>query len=306
MSDGANNRSLTDSAELWKQWYEASSKMWLNLLDGNKGMYADPYSLYSSWLKSMADAQKQLSSLELMDFREFWKSWFDATTEAWKNVASMDSSGFATQWLEMVEDARARLLAGENIPADPFTFFKQWYEATSETWAKVVGDVIGSEKFMENASHFLESYSSFTRTFSHASEEYFRSLQLPTRSDIARVAELVVNLEEKVDQIEDTFGDFEEGYSKVATSDSIQGLEGRLERVESELSVLPGVVEKIEAVQGLTERLNQVESKLDKVLATLEKLEVKESAKPATSTDGSSRKGQKRNTSDQEVESSES
>src|SRR5947209_13414074 len=94
-------------------------------------------------------------------------------------------------------------------PPDPFTFFREWYNATSETWSKAAEEAVGSEQFMELNKRFLESYSAFYKTFRLANEEYFRNLQLPTRSDITRVAELVVALEEKVDRIEDTLEDSE-------------------------------------------------------------------------------------------------
>ncbi len=182
-----------------------------------------------------------------MDPTELWKQWYETSS---------------SQWLEMMEEARAKMLAGESLPADPFTFFKQWYEATSETWSKVVGDVIGTEKFVEATSRFLESYTSFARTLRRTNEEYFRNLQLPTRSDIARVAELVVALEEKVDRIEDAFEEFQEG-PQVAIS---------------------------EVVEGLSKRLDRVESKLDKVLATLEK----NAAKASRSTSATPRKTQEK------------
>ncbi len=182
-----------------------------------------------------------------MDPTELWKQWYETSSN---------------QWLEMMEEARAKMLAGESLPADPFTFFKQWYEATSETWSKVVGDVIGTEKFVEATSRFLESYTSFARTLRRTNEEYFRNLQLPTRSDIARVAELVVALEEKVDRIEDAFEEFQEG-PQVAIS---------------------------EVVEGLSKRLDRVESKLDKVLAALEK----NAAKASRSTGATPRKTQEK------------
>ncbi len=182
-----------------------------------------------------------------MDPTELWKQWYETSSN---------------QWLEMMEEARAKMLAGESLPADPFTFFKQWYEATSETWSKVVGDVIGTEKFVEATSRFLESYTSFARTLRRTNEEYFRNLQLPTRSDIARVAELVVALEEKVDRIEDAFEEFQEG-PQVAIS---------------------------EVVEGLAKRLDRVESKLDKVLAALEK----NAAKASRSTSATPRKTQEK------------
>ncbi len=97
-----------------------------------------------------------------MDPQEAWKHWFEATTDVWKKATEpgADPLGLTTQWLEMMEEARAKLSAGGALPADPFTFLKQWYDATNETWSKAIGDIIGTEKFMEMGSQFLESYAS--------------------------------------------------------------------------------------------------------------------------------------------------
>ncbi len=272
MPEEGNSRGPADPIELWEKWYETSSKAWSKTLDGNKQTYMDPFGLYRTWLKSVGDTQEQMkaSPFGKMDPKEFWKQWLEASVDIWRSATERggDPLGFTTQWLEMMEEARARILSEGNIPSDPFTFIKQWYDATSETWAKVTGDIIGTDRFMESAKEFLESYTSFYRTFRRANEEFFRNLQLPTRSDIARVAELVVDLEEKVDVIEDALEGFEDNFAKVITSN----LEEHLDQVEMKLDMLPATLQKLTSVNGLENRLDQVEMKLDALPATLQQL----------------------------------
>ena len=291
MPEEANDKSSNDPPGSRRQWYDASSRVWPNVVDGGKETYVDPYGVYQSWLKNMGEARVQMKAnfFGMMDPKEAWQRWFDGMTEEWRSTAQMgaDPLGITTHMLEMMEEARAKMQAEGNFPADPFTFFKQWYDATNEAWAKAIGEVIGTEKFMEGVSRFIESYTSFHRTFRRASEEYFRNLQLPTRSDVARVAELVIALEEKVERIEDAFEDFEDGYAHLATSETVAGLAEQLERVESK------------AVEGLAKRLDQVESKLDKVLATLKKIEAKEQAESSKPTNTERRKAAKKNANPQ-------
>jgi polyhydroxyalkanoic acid synthase PhaR subunit len=255
----------------------ADSNVWKKSMDGDQETYLDPYGLYRAWLRSVGEAQEQIkpSSMKMFDPQELWQHWFEATTASWRNAAEKgaDPLGLTTQWLEMMEEARAKMSAEGAIAADPFTLFKQWYDATSETWSKAVGDIIGSDKFMQMASQFLESYTSFARTFHRASEEYFSNLQLPTRSDIARVAELVINVEEKVDQLDFAFEGLEDSYAQSTTSEAIAGLAGRLDGVENKLDVLPAVLQKLATVERLEMRLDRVENKLDKLLLALEKIE---------------------------------
>jgi len=275
MPEDNKKQEPADPMEVWEQWYETTYDAWKNSIDGSKESFVDPLGLYSSWLKGTAQEQFKVGAAGLIDPQEAWKHWFEATTDVWKKATKpgADPLGLTTQWLEMMEEARAKLSAGGAVPTDPFTFLKQWYDATNETWSKAVGDMIGTEKFMEMGSQFLESYASFTRTFNRASEAYFSRLQLATRSDIARVAELVVNLEEKVDRLDNEFEDFEDRYMQMTAGEATSGLSGRLERVESNVAALPAAVESLE------KRLVKVESKLDKLLEALEKPGREEPAK---------------------------
>jgi chromosome segregation ATPase len=185
---------------------------------------------------------------------------------------------------------------------------------------------------METIKRFLESYASFYKAFRQASEEYFKNVQIATRSDLARVAELVVALEEKIDRIEDALEDAQDERQQWSTqqgviSETISGLVGRLGMVESKVDVLPAALQKIEAannvehltdrlshveskvdtlptalqkieaannVEHLTERMNRIESKLDTLLAALEKIEAKANTANIKPTSGTQRKSQKK------------
>ena len=283
MPDGTRPPGSQDAVELWKQWYDTSSRMWATALNGSKETYVDTYGLYRLWLNTMSKTQEQMQANvpDMKNTREIWNSWYEATVGAWRRAAEMggDPLGLTTQWLEMMEEMRKRIMAGDILPTDPFTFFQKWYEATSETWARVVDDLLSSEKFIESASPLLEIYANFVKTMHRANEEYFKNLQLPTRSDVARVAGLVVNLEEKVDKIEDTIENVEDERAQEsplvrATNEAIGGLQGRLGQVENKLDRLSTTLDKSKAVESLDGRLGRVESKLDTLSASLEKSEV--------------------------------
>ncbi len=283
MPAGGNSKEPADPMEMWEKWYDVTTKAWSKNRNESQEKYMDPFGMYQTWLKSVGNAQEQLTagSFGNLDPKEAWKRWFEASTDIWEKAAERgpDPLGLTTQWLEMMEEARARMAEG-NIPADPFTFMKQWYDATSETWATVIGDIIGTERFMVSASQFMESYTSLYRTFRRANEEFFNNLQLPTRSDIARVAELVIEVEDKVDQIEDAFEDFEDHYTKGVPVNQ----EGRLEQVERKLDALASSMQKLTTVDTLEKRLDRLESKLDTLLVALGKSEAKELPKSSKST----------------------
>ena len=308
MAEESKARGPMDPRDFWRQWSETSTKMWSNMLNGGKGTFIDPYGLYQPWLKSLEAAREQVknSSQGEIDPKEAWDQWYEATTRAGAKALEMggDPLGITAQWLEMMEENRAKILAGGTIPADPFTFFKQWYDASSETWSKVVGNTIGDEKFVENASQFMESYTSYYMVTRRANENYFRNLQLPTRSDLARVAEMIVALEEKVDRVDEVFDDIEDGSSQLATRDSLTDLEDRVSRVEKKLDAVSSVLEKLEAVEKLVKHTDHIEKKLDKALEAFAKAETKVASAAKNTDVVPARKATKKNTSNPKANSS--
>jgi polyhydroxyalkanoic acid synthase PhaR subunit len=189
---------------------------------------------------------------EIPDPQELWRRWFDATVESWEKSAELGGEmlNMTPRYLEMLEQARANLISAGSFPKDPLEFAVQWYNATSGPFSDFIQDVIEREEFLEQSSRWLQSYASFYKVFSRRSEEYLKSLQVPVRSDITRVAGLVVALEDKVDRLEEAFEEFEYGYAKPATAEEVGGLEKRLDRVEGKLDQLLAALENGSAQNG--------------------------------------------------------
>ena len=157
------------------------------------------------------------------------------------------------RWVAMLDQTRTNLMSLESFPKDPLEFAVQWYNATSGPYSEFVQDVIEREELLEPASRFMQNYASLYKVFRSRSEEYLRSLQIPARSDIARVASLVVALEDKVDRLEEAFEGFEYGYAKPATAEEVGGLERRLDRVEGKLDRLLSALGDGSARNGVLE-----------------------------------------------------
>ena len=251
-----------DPAELWRQWFEAGTKVWADVLQqGAGGSHADPQVPYRQWFEGAEAMRRQMTSLPAADGgegsggpdpRELWRRWFDATVESWEKSAELGGEmlNMTPRYLEMLDQARTNLMSAGSFPKDPLEFAVQWYNATSGPFSDFVQDVIEREEFLEQGSRWLQSYASFYKVFSRRSEEYLKSLQLPVRSDITRVAGLVVALEDKVDRLEEAFEEFEYGYAKPATAEEVGGLEKRLDRVESKLDRLLTALENAPAQNG--------------------------------------------------------
>jgi polyhydroxyalkanoic acid synthase PhaR subunit len=243
-----------DPVELWRQWFEASSRVWSDVLQGAGESYADPYALYGQWLGGMESMQKRMMGApvgdgaegsEGADPQELWRKWFDASVDSWEKSAELgrEMLEITPRWMEMLDQARTNLMSVGSFPKDPLEFAVQWYNATSGPFSEFVHDVIEREEFLERASRWMQSYASFYKVFRRRSEEYLKSLQVPVRSDITRVAGLVVALEDKVDRIEEAFEEFEYGYARPATAEELGELEKRLDRVEGKLDRLLAALE---------------------------------------------------------------
>ncbi len=247
-----------DPAELWRQWMESGSRMWSEMARGaQKEGQVDPYGVYRQWFEGMREMQERMIGAVpepvagAPGVQDLWQRWFEMATDSWRKSAELNQAAteILPRWIQMLEEARTNLLAGGAPPSDPLQLATQWYNATSGPFSDFVGDVIEREEFLEPSSRFLQSYASFYKVFKRNSEEYLKNLQLPVRSDITRIAGLVVNLEEKVDRIEEVLEDFEYGYAEPATTESVKALETRLDRVEGKLDRLLSALENDSAQQ---------------------------------------------------------
>ena len=243
-----------DPAELWRRWMEPGSRMWSEMTRGGQDGQVDPYGMYRQWFDGMREMQERMIGAVPEPVagnpgaQDIWQRWFEMTSDSWQRSAEMSQNAMELlpRWMQMLDEARTNLLAGGAPPSDPLQLAAQWYNATSGPYSDFVGDVIEREEFLEPSSQFLQSYASFYKVFKRNSEEYLKNLQLPVRSDITRLAGLVVNLEEKVDRVEEVLEDLEDtGTTTIepASAEAIENLEARLDRVEGKLDRLISALE---------------------------------------------------------------
>jgi polyhydroxyalkanoic acid synthase PhaR subunit len=235
--------------EFWRQWNEMTTGMWANAMNTSKttGMNASGFD--SSWMKATNTMLEHMTNNHqvLLDPRDAWKLWLDTTMDIWRGTPNKESDplGMTASWVKVMEKVQEKMRSGESLPVDPFTLFSEWYGAISKPWSRKVEDIMASDHFLEFTGPFMKSHSTLIRMFRQASEAYLRALRLPTLADITHVAELVVNLEEKVDSIEDA-----------------------VERVKEQAT--PGTATMVK-IADLEQRLSQIETKLDRTLTLLEK-----------------------------------
>lgn len=255
MSEGAGSRGGTQPADLWRRWYDANSRMWSGMLGEGGEALMDPFGLYRQWFGGLEEAGKPATGTG--SSQEVWLRWAEATAGAWQRAFGMGTvlARFGPRWAEMAEGLRKELVEG-GPPTDPLDLYLRWYNATNVPLSKMIREVLEDETFLEDSRRLLENVATAEQVFQRASEEYFGYLQLSTRSDSTRVAELVVGLDAKVDRMEEAFEEFEHGQATPATAEAVEALEGRVKDLEQKLD------------DGRAE-WRRMEGKLDQLLAAL-------------------------------------
>src|ERR671933_960054 len=88
-------------------------------------------------------------------------------------------------------------------PPDPFELWRQIYETNERAWNTVLERTVSNPAFAESSGKLLRRHVSAQKTVRDNMRSYLEQINLPTREDIARLGELIVALEEKVDQLDD-------------------------------------------------------------------------------------------------------
>ena len=243
--------------------------------------YSDPYGLYRRWLGVSEDVRDEahegeMSSTELADL---WRRWFEATNGLRNGTSEAENeftSSMAPLWKEMADDISAKMLSGESLPKEPVKFFVRWYNETEDKWAETAEELIRRDEILESMGHFFETYARSEAESRQASEEELKNRGAPTRSDVARVAKLVVVVESKVDRIEKALEDLVQGDSGSATvGATVNGLEARMDRLEGKMDLILTALERLEGDGQDASKLSQsmsVQNDADKAVMPLEGL----------------------------------
>jgi len=298
----AGRENYADPYKVYQQWFDSlegfqqmfGAMSWPSLMagsnsltavsNGRPAMAANPATEPAAQnpgaaLKPASDAVAGQAA----EVRNLWNQWFQASQESWqKSIAlGQEAVELTPRWIGTLDQIRNNLLSAEGYPTDPLQLSTRLYNATNGPISDFLGDLLEREEILDVSSQFLQNYASFSKVFRRNSEEYLKNLSLPVRSDITRVAGLVLALEEKIDNLEDGFEDFEDGQaasqaasgnaeSLASIEEHITSLENKLESISNSADASPEAA-TADAVGSLEKRLDNVEGKIDQILAALER-----------------------------------
>lgn len=128
---------------------------------------------------------------------------------------------------------------------DPYEMWRQFYDANERAWSSALEQAMGTPEFGESSGKLLEAMLAAQKAARDGMRTYLETMNVPTREDIARLGELVVGLEEKVDQVVDRLASIEKvvGAQPAASAK----IDSRLASIEKVVRAQPAVNTRIAA-----------------------------------------------------------
>ena len=138
----------------------------------------------------------------------------------------------------------------QKISFEPFTLWKDMYQHTEKAWNDVIQDTLGQESFSEGLGQIQSSYLQYHEMINNLTEAYYKQANIPTPDEIANVAALVINLEEKIDTIDDQLYENSEASSKEISQlkRTISKLEKKFDKILEAISALDSKIAAGEAI----------------------------------------------------------
>jgi|SRR6267143_471664 len=148
---------------------------------------------------------------------EFWKKQLEEGTQAWARLVSQtpaapppDPFSFWRPVLDQGLQTWATLFAQTPASPDLLGQWKQFLDQWIEGWSKVLGQAMGTEQFAklmgQSLDQMLVSQAPVKKAMDQGIEQALQSLNVPSRSQVTAVAKQIVELEDRLERIEDAVG----------------------------------------------------------------------------------------------------
>lgn len=128
------------------------------------------------------------------------------------------------------------------LPFDPMSMWKTVYEQTESNWSKVLQEMMEKEAFSEGMGETLNYYLQYQELVNKMTETYLKEVNIPSRSEVANIASLVINLEEKIDQFND---DLDEKFAELNQSKEMIQLRRSITNLDKKVSTIIDQVERL-------------------------------------------------------------
>jgi hypothetical protein len=148
---------------------------------------------------------------------DLWRRQIEDSTQAWARLigAPPGPSGpdAAVFWRPLMDQgiaAWSRIMSQAPVSPELMGQWKQFLDAWIEAWSKALGQAMGTEAFAQALGQYLDQwlagYGPTKKATEQTMETTLHSLGLPTRGQVTGVAQQIVELEERLERLEDALG----------------------------------------------------------------------------------------------------
>lgn len=83
----------------------------------------------------------------------------------------------------------------------PFLLWKTMYDTTELNLSKAIDETLRKEEYAELLGNIQSGYLQYQKLIQSTIDTYFNQMNIPTRDEISGIASLIINLEEKVEDL---------------------------------------------------------------------------------------------------------
>ena len=150
---------------------------------------------------------------------DLWKRQLEESTQAWARLVGqasptpappLDPAAFWRPVLDQGVQTWARLFAQTPATPELVTQWKQFLDQWIESWSRVLGQAMGTEQFAklmgQSLDQLLVAQAPVKRAVDQQVEQALQAFNLPSRTQLTAVAKQIVELEDRIERLEDSIG----------------------------------------------------------------------------------------------------
>ena len=147
---------------------------------------------------------------------DIWKRQLDEGAQAWSRLVSQapaappDPLAFWRPFVEQATQAWARTFAQTPMTPDLMGQWKQLLDQSIDAWSRALGQAMNTDQFAQLLGRYLDQWLVATAPMKKAGEQQIdaalQALNMASRSQVTAVTAQIVDLEERIERLEDGIG----------------------------------------------------------------------------------------------------
>jgi polyhydroxyalkanoic acid synthase PhaR subunit len=164
---------------------------------------------------------------------------------------------------------------------DPFGLWKTSRDTMLDAWSKTMIDVVNSDEYARSTGMLLDQYLAMSQPLQDAVQKGMTAtlayVNMPTREEVLSLAERLVNIETRLDDLDAKTSDMRDDYRE-----GLRTVERRVDKAEERVAASEkAMIKEIGSVNGSLDKvLSAIMARLDKLEAAVVQAREKSPAEP--------------------------